>query len=776
MEQQQDLQREYQQLVAQIETARTQYYQEDAPQISDADYDKLFARLQELEKLYPHLQRPDSPTQTVGGAATFAPVAHLQQMLSLEDVFSLEEVRAWYDRMHATLGQVDLTCEVKVDGLALSLVYENGVLTRGVTRGDGRVGEDVTGNVLTIKSIPRHLKGTSHPTVLEVRGEVFMPLQDFAQMNRAAEDHNLALEQAEAAGEKPAGKKQKIFVNARNAAAGSLRQKDPQVTARRPLDFVAHGVGEIDMDNAPTSLRQWFDQLQQWGLPVSKYTQRVRSFAEITEFIKQMGERRTQLVHGMDGVVIKVDSLALQTRLGATSRTPRWAVAYKYPPVEVQTRLLDIRTQVGRTGRVTPYAVLERVLVDGSRVQQATLHNASEVKRKGVLIGDTIILRKAGDIIPEIVGPVTQLRDGSEREFVMPTNCPSCGTQLGQQKEGDVDLRCPNQRSCPAQITERVSHIGARSALDIEGLGDESALALTQPELHRSEVISSLIVGGRVFLEDETELTLDTENLAHGQLAAAAEALLPPAQQPVLRSEAKIFSLHSEDVREVFVWRHRGHRDNEWHQVRYFWNKPKKEGAPSPSKSLQVMLDELEKAKQKPLWRFLVALSIRHLGPTAARTLASHFGSLEAIRTASAAELAEVDGVGAVLAQSVVDWFAVPWHQEVVQQWSQAGAKMADMPASRPHTEQTLAGMTIVISGKMPGHTRDSAKEAVQIRGGKAAGSVSKKTTVLVAGDGAGSKVKKARELGVPVLTDQQFALLLETGSAALEKAGETSE
>lgn len=815
----------WQELADTVEKARDAYYQADAPTLSDAEYDQTYRELQDLESRYPQLAGADSPTATVGGepTGTFAPVTHLQPMLSLDDVFSIEELQAWEDRVHADTGRPDLamTCEAKIDGLAVDLLYVDGVLTQAATRGDGRVGEDVTANVRTIGVIPQKLSGSGHPHRMEVRGEVFFPVADFPGLNEARVAAGLA-----------------PFVNPRNAAAGSLRQKDPAVTASRPLSMIAHGVGFVEpatgapssmgtppaagdaptqpatshsagdapaqpattpdpqtadggvdvvgpATGLPTTQHGWYLQLGEWGLPTSPYTRLVHSHAEIVERITWLGEHRDQLVHEIDGVVVKVDDLDIQRSLGATSRAPRWASAFKYPPQEVNTRLLDIRVQVGRTGRVTPYGVMEKVLVSGSHVQRATLHNAQEVARKGVRIGDMVVLRKAGDVIPEIVAPVESARDGSEREFVMPTHCPSCGALLAPEKEGDVDLRCPNTAHCPAQLTERVSHVGSRGALDIEGLGDEAALALTQPESDRDAVGAALVSGNTVTLENGEALHLDdADDLPHADQLAAADALLPPAQDPVLHSEGALFELSAADLRDVFVWRRqtvKGEVSEDWVQVRYFWSKgwvrsTRKAGPrflprdPRPAKNLTEMLSQMEHAKQQPLWRILVALSIRHVGPTAARAIAARFPSMEAIRGAGVEELAQVEGVGQVIAEAVREWFEVDWHREIVERWAAAGVRMADEVAEP--VSDVLAGLTIVVSGAMPGYDREGAKEAIVARGGKASGSVSKKTSLVVAGPGAGSKATKAETLGVPVIDETRFQDLLDGGLAAVGVQG----
>ena len=760
----------YHQLIQEVDDARAAYYDRDAPVLSDAEYDKLYRELEDFEAQYPQYRSADSPTTQVGGAASeaFAPVKHLQQMTSLDDVFSLEELAGWEARMANDTGRsdLDMLTEVKIDGLAVNLLYENGVLNRAATRGDGWVGEDVTANVRTISCIPHRLRGLV-PARVEIRGAVYFPTKDFESLN--AERVRM--------GEAP-------FVNARNAAAGSLRQKDPKKTAERPLAMLAHGIGFVEAGDSgftePDTLSGWFECLKNWGMPVSPHTKLLRGREAIEKRIGELGAQRHSLEHEIDGVVVKINDRAIQASLGTTSRAPRWAAAYKFPPEEVNTRLLDIRVQVGRTGRVTPYGVMERILVAGSNVSRATLHNASEVARKGVLIGDLVVLRKAGDVIPEIVAPVVAARDGSEYPFVMPENCPSCGTKLAPQKEGDVDLRCPNQAGCPAQITERIAHLGARSALDIEGLGDEAALALTQPEANRDEVAAALAAGRTVFLENGTVLRMEkTAELTHGELIGDAEALLPSVQKPVLSSESDVFSLDAERLRDVMVWKpvtKEGQETGDWMQVRYFWTKAWKQKGNSgvytplestPSKNTEMMLEQIEAAKERPLARILVALSIRHVGPTAASALAMAFPSMDLLMEASVEQLAEVDGVGQVIAQSLREWFEVDWHVEIVRAWQAAGVRMED--EARKDIEQTLEGLTIVVSGAMPGYTREGAKEAIVARGGKASGSVSKKTSLVIAGPGAGSKAAKAEALGVPVVDESYFERVLERGLAALD-------
>ncbi len=759
-------------LVEKIADARHRYYDLDSPDIADSEYDAIFRELEDLEAKYPALASNDSPTATVGGQASevFSPVVHREQMTSLEDVFSFDEVTAWTKKMRAIWpsDDVEFTAEVKVDGLAINLTYVDGVLTQAATRGDGFVGEDVTQNVLTIGTIPKRLAGSGHPAILDVRGEVFFMLQDFYRVNHEREEAN----------ERP-------FINPRNAAAGSLRQKDSSVTASRPLSMIAHGVGYVQGAEGfiePQTQWDWYHKLKEWGLPVSAHTKLVRTDKEIIDLIKYRGEHRAQMEHEIDGIVLKVDNLSKQSQLGLTSRVPRWAVAYKYPPVEAFTRLLDIRVQVGRTGRVTPFAVFEKVLVAGSNLQHATLHNIDQVHRKGILIGDKIVVRKAGDVIPEVVGPVLSDRDGTERAFKMPELCPSCGAKLSPAKEGDVDLRCPNAASCPAQLTERIAHLGSRGALDIEGLGTEAALALTQPEAGRDEAVAALAEGHQVTKANGIVVKLEQHSdIAHGDLYAAAEKLLDPPASPVLTSESKLFDLRAEDLKDVYVWRPvtaKGKRNGDYEQVRFFWSKPwKKTGqevviiASKVRKSAEVMLTQLDRAKNQELWRIIVALSIRHVGPSAARALAAKFKSIDAIMEADVQDLANIDGVGQVIAGAIRDWIEIDWHRDTIEGWRASGVILES--SSEQEAPQTLAGMTVVVSGAMPGYDREQAKAAIISRGGKASGSISKKTSVLVAGPGAGSKLAKAESLGVPILTENDFDRLLEDGAAAIVPNGD---
>ena len=708
---------EYENLADLVRKYRFAYYQEDAPLVSDAEFDDLFRRLEEIEALHPELVANDSPTQEVGGevSAAFAAVEHLQRMYSLEDVFSLEELEAWLAKAEASVAKIGnggagpawLT-ELKIDGLAVNLLYRDGKLVRAATRGDGFTGEDITHNVLTIKEIPQELSGTGFPAEMEVRGEVFIPSKAFAEFNEALIE----------AGKAP-------LANPRNAAAGSLRQKDPAETAKRPLRMFVHGIGAREGLDA-LSQSETYALLEKWGLPVSPYFEVLGSLADVLGFIRKYGDQRHKLLHEIDGIVVKVDDFATQRALGYTSRVPRWAVAYKYPPEEVHTKLLDIAVNVGRTGRVTPFGVMEPVKVAGSTVGMATLHNQDVVKAKGVKIGDIVILRKAGDVIPEIVGPVLALRDQQDppvRDFVMPTECPSCGTPLAPGKEGDVDIRCPNARSCPAQLRERVFHLAGRGGFDIEALGWEAAIALTQP----------------------------------------AEPDVAP-----LTTEAALFDLTPESLADVRIRREKrskGVPTGEFELVPYFWSKGTAKTPSKPTATTDKLFRELEKAKSQPLWRLLVALSIRHVGPRASRALAQAFGTMDAIRQASEEELAHVDGVGPTIAAALKEWFAEDWHVEIIDRWAAAGVRMEDeRDESMP---RTLEGLTVVVTGSLPNFSRDEAKEAILLRGGKAAGSVSKNTSYVVAGENAGTKLDKAEQLGIPVLDEDGFRELLANGPAA---------
>jgi len=682
-----------QELVDLINTHRAAYYQSNTSLISDADYDKLMRELEQLEAKFPQLITGDSPTQSVGGevSATFSPVTHLERMMSLDNVFSDEELDSWLDKA----GTGPFLCELKIDGLAINLRYENGKLVSAATRGDGFVGEDVTRNVMTVQGIPHQLEGENHPAAVEVRGEVFYSLADFAKLNQALIDQGKA-----------------PFANPRNSASGSIRQKDSSVTASRPLQMIVHGIGAWS-DQSVARQSDLYKLLKKWGLPTSNRYRVLKTAQEVKSYIKEFEAKRHTLEHEIDGVVIKVDDLARQSELGFTSRAPRWAIAYKYPPEQVNTKLLEIKVSIGRTGRATPYAVLEPIRVAGSEVEFATLHNQEVVQAKGILIGDTVVLRKAGDVIPEILGPVVALRSGKEKPFKMPANCPECGQKLAPAQQGDVDLRCPNAKSCPAQLRERIAYIGSRSALDIESLGFVTAVALTQP------------------LEPKT---------------------------PPVRSEADLFSLKLEDLLPIKALvvdpdtnQPKLGADGKPKTVEYF---RKKDG--TPAKVATSLLEELEKAKSQPAWRVLVALSIRHVGPVAARSLMNEFGSIDRVFAASEAEISAVDGVGQVVAKTIKEWIEVDWHKQIIQAWKKAGVNFTQELTES--SEGAFSGMSIVVTGTLSTMTRDQAEEAIIQRGGKAATSVSKNTAFVVAGANAGSKLAKAEALGVAVIDETEFA------------------
>src|SRR5689334_2238111 len=681
-----ELRHRHDELAAEITEHNYRYHVLDSPLVDDATYDARMRELRALEDEHPDLRTPDSPTQKVGGISTeFTPVTHLMRLLSLDNAFSPEEFDAWAARVQRLGGSGPYLCEVKIDGLAVDLVYRGGRLAGAATRGDGTTGEDITPNIKTIARVPSRLSGTGWPDVLEVRGEVFLPVTAFEELNVRLTE----------AGKPP-------FANPRNSAAGSLRQKDPKVTASRALDLLLHGVGLVEglPGDPPTTQSGWYARLRDWGLPVSDLVRVVDDLEAASEYIQYYAEHRHDTPYEIDGTVVKVDDLATQAQLGSTSRAPRWAIAYKYPPEEVTTRLLEIRVNVGRTGRVTPFAVMEPVKVSGSTVDRATLHNADEVKRKGVLIGDMVILRKAGDVIPEVLGPVADLRTGDEREFGFPTVCPSCGTTLAKE-EDEVDWRCPNTRSCPAQLRERLFHLAGRGAFDIEVLGWEAVAALLDCGLVADE--------GDVFaLTAEALETCPFFMVKQGTLSANATRLLA----------------------------------------------------------------NLTEARTRPLWRILVALSIRHVGPTAARALASEFGSLDAIEDASVDALAAVDGVGPTIAASLREWFGVDWHRAIIAKWRDAGVRLED-PDWDPNraAARLLAGVSVVITGTLDGMTRDEAGEAVRQAGGKVTSSVSKKTSFVVAGESAGSKYDKAVELGVPILDEAAFGVLLAQGPDAVTPA-----
>jgi DNA ligase (NAD+) len=659
-------------LINEIRDHQFRYYVLDQPTVTDAQFDSLLKELQKLEDKNPELREADSPTQHVGGgfSTQFEQRDHIEKMMSLDNVFDLDELSTWFDRVEKDISAPHYLCEVKVDGLAINLTYEKGALTRGLTRGNGVTGEDVTLNVKTIRNLPHQLVGDSLPALIEIRGEVFFPIAAFNELNESLEE---------------AGKQ--VFANPRNGAAGSLRQKDPRVTASRPLSVVVHGVGAKEGISFESQSGA-YEVLKKLGLPTSDRFKVCGTRKEVEKFIQYYADHRHDVEHEIDGVVIKVDSLSQQQQLGFTSRAPKWAIAYKYPPEEVTTKLLDIKVSVGRTGRVTPFAFMEPVKVAGSTVTNATLHNAEEIVRKGVLIGDIVVIRKAGDVIPEVLGPVLEKRTGNETAFVMPTQCPECGSQLRAMSDGDVDIRCPNTQSCPAQLRERIYYIGSRAALDIDILGYEAAVALLDAKI----------------IKDESDLF----DLTASKLVTS----------------------------EFFT---------------------KKDG--TPAANVEKLLAALEEAKTRPLWRTLVALSIRHVGPTAAQGLSTALGSIDAISHATAEQLADVDGVGQIIADSIVEWFAVDWHRVIIEKWSAAGVRMVNEPTEL--LPQTLAGLTFVVTGGLESFTRDGISETITAHGGKAASSVSKKTDYVLVGTDPGSKLAKAQELGVPIIDEAKFKELL---------------
>ena len=679
-------------LVDLINKHRAAYYQSNTSLISDAEYDALMRELEKLEAKNPELITGDSPTQSVGGEAsqTFQPSVHLEKMMSLDNVFSMDELDSWLEKA----GGGPFLCELKIDGLAINLRYEKGKLVSAATRGDGTVGEDVTRNVLTIKGIPHQLSGKNIPEVVEIRGEVFYALEDFAKLNKSLIDQGKA-----------------PFANPRNSASGSLRQKDSSVTASRPLQMIVHGVGALK-DDSVKAQSDLYQHLKTWGLPTSTRYKVYKTAKEVKQYIQDFEAKRHTLEHEIDGVVIKVDEFSKQQSLGFTSRAPRWAIAYKYPPEQVNTKLLDIKVSIGRTGRATPYAVLDPIRVAGSEVEFATLHNQEVVAAKGILIGDTVVLRKAGDVIPEILGPVVALRDGSEKKFAMPEKCPECQTALAPAQDGDVDLRCPNAKSCPAQLRERIAYIGSRSALDIEALGFVTAVALTQPVEPKVPPVKS-----------EADLfTLTLEKLL-------------PIRSRVVDADTGAAKLDSDGKEKV---------------VEYF---RKKDGTAATVAT--KLLEELEKAKSQPAWRVLVSLSIRHVGPVAARSLMNAFGSIEEIFQASEEQLAGVEGVGQVVAKTIKEWIAVDWHKEIIVAWKKAGVNFTQELTQGG--SGVFSGLSIVVTGTLESLTRDQAEEAIISAGGKAASSVSKNTAFVLAGANAGSKLAKAESLGVEVISEAEF-------------------
>lgn len=784
-------------LRAWCESDQVAYYVNDQPTSSDAAYDARMRALQGLERDFPSLDTPDSPTHRVGGTFSndFPEVRHPSQMLSLDDVFSLQELRDWYDSVRSELGvkegeELPMTCEVKIDGLALDLVYRDGILVRGDTRGDGVTGEDITLNVRTIRTIPTQLDSSKRdvPHLLEVRGEVFMRFDDFHRLNARRERE----------GKPP-------FANPRNAAAGSLRQKDPRLTASRHLTFYAHGIGlvqwseqESERGDRLVDQSEAYDMYKDWGIPISPHNRVVTRFDQIEDMIGYYHVHRADIEHALDGIVVKVNRLDLQRRLGVTSRAPRWGIAYKYPPEEVNTRLRDIIVQVGRTGRVTPVAIFDPVYVAGSTISRATLHNEDEVRRKNILIGDTVVIHKAGDVIPELVGPVLADRKGREgelREFEMPSVCPECGTPLIHEKEGDVDWRCPNAATCPAQLTNRVLHIGSRAAFDIDSLGEEVAIALTDPEQDRPTSVATY--------DPNDGASIDVARGEEPKPYEPVEGLeLPKRQTPVLSSEADLFSLKPEDLKDVFVWREipiverwktqetkadgsprtKSHSHNRggsglWRRVRVFYNEPKynKDGSlkepAKPSATTLTMFQQFDKARHAELWRVLVALSIRHVGPPTARLIANSLHTLEDVEDASVEQLSQIKGVGEETAKAVVDWFDEAkqdgnWRHRLLETWKKEGIGRAENGRQVP---QTLAGLSVVVTGTLNGYSRQDAQLAIEAHGGRAAGSVSKRTAYVVVGANPGSKAAKAQALGIPILDEAGFTNLLDNGPEGLE-------
>lgn len=765
-------------LTERILGARDAYYGRNAELVDDATYDGWMRRLEELERLFPELQSQDSPTLSVGAASTtmFAPVEHAERMLSLDNVFSPDELREWCEKAQSAAGRrVRWLTELKIDGLAISLRYKDGVLTSAATRGDGRVGEDVTVNAVRVHGIPTRLAGTGHPPIVEVRGEVYIPVAAFDELNALqARMRERVVEEArsrgrgfdEAKATLSAERRFPAFANPRNAASGGLRQQldkkdglelEAGQARLDSLRLLVHGIGAWPAPPV-ASQSEVYGLLSEWGLPTSPYYRTFDDIDGVLGYVAHYGEHRHDVEHELDGIVVKVDELALHDELGATSRAPRWAIAYKYPPEQVNTKLLDIVVSVGRTGRATPFAVMAPVRVAGSVVRQATLHNQDVVKAKGVLIGDTVVLRKAGDVIPEVLGPVAELRDGTERAFVMPERCPECGTPLAPAKEGDIDLRCPNARSCPAQVRGRVEHIGSRGALDIEALGEVTAAALTQPEVPERPpldteaglfdlTVDQLVPIEVVVRDAETgEKKIDEttgELVRRTPFQKLGPATYPPGTEELDAAERRRRGIRK-DYREVL-----------------------------PSEQAVRLIAELDKAKTKDLWRLLVSLNIRHVGPVAARALAQWFGSLDAIRAASRDELAAVEGVGGIIADAVIDWFAVDWHRDIVERWQAAGVRFAipghPGPGAAAEAGGVLSGLTVVATGSLEGYSREGAQEAILKAGGKAASSVSKKTDFVAAGPGAGSKLAKAEELGIRIIDAAQFHLLVTEGPAALD-------
>jgi DNA ligase (NAD+) len=642
------------------------YHVLDQPEIADAEYDALVRELKALEAQYPELVAPDSPTQRVGGApsALFAPVEHLAPMLSLDNVFGREELEAWGKRLERGVGKdVDFNCELKIDGIAVSLVYQRGRLVRGATRGDGRVGEDITANLRTIRAIPHQLLTGPAATAetLEVRGEVYMPLSVFAKLN-----------------EELAERGERILVNPRNAAAGSLRQKDPAVTASRALSLWCYGTGLRTQRGADRHSEE-LEQLRQAGLPVNPTIERAHSLDDVSTYCDKWQRQRHDVDYQIDGVVIKVDRFALREELGATSKAPRWAVAFKFPPEERTALVRQIQVNTGRTGKVTPFAVLEPVFVGGVTVTNATLHNEDEVHRKDVREGDTVVVRRAGDVIPEIVGPVLEKRPPGTEPWQFPRNCPSCSTPL-VRKDGEADWRCPNKAGCPSQGVEWLFYFASPDAMDIDHLGYQTVIALME----------------RGWVKDP----------------------------------ADVYSLTAEQLAQL-----PGFKD----------------------KSIQNLLGAIAASKDRPLWRLLVSLNIRRVGSHVAQLLARRFHSLEALSAAALEELQSVGGIGPEIAGGVHAWLQQPENQALLEKLRRAGLRTQDEAPADDGAPRPLAGKTIVITGTLPHLSREEATAAAEQAGGRVTSSVSKKTDFVLAGENAGTKLDKARTLGVEVIDEAEF-------------------
>ncbi|HEY5685297.1 MAG TPA: NAD-dependent DNA ligase LigA [Acidimicrobiia bacterium] len=674
-----DVSRRIEELRTQIREHAYLYYVLDDPKVSDAEYDGLFRELVALEDAHPSLVTSDSPTQRVGGIASelFAPVTHRRRLFSLDNAEAADDLVAWEQRMVRQLGQAPsgYACELKIDGLAVSLVYEGGVFVQGATRGDGTTGEDITANLRTIESIPLRLLGGDPPSLLEVRGEVYMPYPAFEELNQRQMDAE-----------------DRIFTNPRNAAAGSVRQKDPAVTAGRKLAIWIYQAGLVEGGPSLGTHGETMDYLRRLGLRVNPASSIVPDLAAVVEYTRQAERTRHDHEYQTDGVVIKVDSLDLQDRLGHTARAPRWAIAFKFPPEEQTTTLRDILINVGRTGRATPFAVLEPVFVGGANVGMATLHNEDEVHRKDVRVGDTVVVRRAGDVIPEVLGPVVAVRDGSERVWHMPTECPFCGHPI-VRPEGEKDARCTGGLACPSRVREWLAYFAGRSAMDIEGLGYKT--------------IDLLLTEG------------------------------------LISDPADVFTLQAADLEGYEGW---------------------------GDVSIANLLAGIDAARDRPLERLIVALGIRHVGPSAAKEFARRFHSMDRLLDASREELLDIEGIGPAIADAWSDWAIEPGNRTLIEKFRRGGVRMEDQGEEPSASSDLLAGVTLVVSGTLERFSRDEAREAIEERGGNATGSVSNKTTALVVGDSpGGAKVGKAEALGVPIIDEATFERMLEDGIAALE-------